>query len=58
MYLKLTYLIIPLINLIFFPEENFSDVGGWVGRSGGGAQAAIPPPTPAPGTGKLWSEQC
>ena len=27
----------PLIS--FSPEENFSDVGGWVGGSGGGAQA-------------------
>ena len=35
----------PLINIIFFTEEKFSDVDG-SGGSGGGAQAAIPPPPP------------
>ena len=42
----------PLMSFIFFPET-FSDVGGWVGGSGAGAQAAIPPPPP-PGNKKLW----
>ena len=35
----------PLINFFFFSEDKFSNVCWGGGRSGGGAQAAIPPVT-------------
>ena len=38
-----------MINFIFFPEEKFSDVGGWVGGSAKipGGQFDPPPPPPS-----------
>ena len=36
----------PLINFIFFPEEKFSDVGGWVGQPKSRGANLTPPPPP------------
>ena len=37
----------PLMNFIF-PEDSFSDVGGWVGGSARAGQGPSPPPPPHP----------
>ena len=36
----------PFDKFHFLPEENFSDVGWWVGRPGLARASNTPPPTP------------
>ena len=36
----------PLISFIFFPKEQYPDVGGWVGQPKSRGASLIPPPSP------------
>ena len=47
----------PFDKFHFFPEENFSDVGGWVGRPGL-ARAPDPPPHPGSQVIAWYADEC